>query len=530
MTDLYEQKHQSNSLITGQESLSLNDRLGLIALIDEGMKMGSTDSPIVADLFNNLWGLVNATVSGSKINRQRPEDGQNGFHVFEINAESGENIGRLNMLYLKKPIPCYYLVYVEVTAPFRRKGLGTRIVKDFGEFLIKKSAVGILDNIIPEDDPTYDIYYKNAWEPIEDIIGDSMVNEQRNYMVFIPPAFQGKDLKEPFIKLLYHLKRKRAAIDMRDNETMVRRTIAEFKDLYQSLLTYFHIEIEKGESPPIMRLMFTRFVTKLIAFRRRIGTLIGYTGGESMGQISLGPEISNMKAKSYAPKELAKGASLVVGDLTLLARLPLELQKEPAQFIETLPNYRRPSFIAWLNEKGKTYEDMLTLGDLFDLGFDPTRLKEITIDGKPFIFERMQARQLTELGKKNELLQRIASEMQGEKVRNAWLKVNPMLLAIRDRGNAYVLRRKIEGIHWEEALEQLQSHPSLKAMNASTSVDRLLLATVRDAMERIANKIEVDKGAILDQMTAFVSWNIEFNQPRVVIEFGSTYLESFWIA
>ena len=143
--------------------LSLNDRLGLIALIDEGMRMGSGESPVVADLFNNLWGLVNVTVSGSKINRHKPNEGKNGFRMFELNSETGENIGRLNMLYLKKPIPCYYLVYVEVAAPFRNRGLGTRIIEQFGEFLIQKSAVGILDNIIPEDDPTYTIYYKLAW-------------------------------------------------------------------------------------------------------------------------------------------------------------------------------------------------------------------------------------------------------------------------------------------------------------------------------------------------------------------------------
>ena len=86
--------------------------------------MGSPNTPLMADLFSNLWDLVSVTVSGSKIDQLKPADSRNGFSVFEINAESGENLGRLNMLYLKKPIPCYYLVYVEVAPPFRRKGLG----------------------------------------------------------------------------------------------------------------------------------------------------------------------------------------------------------------------------------------------------------------------------------------------------------------------------------------------------------------------------------------------------------------------
>ena len=139
-----------------RKDLGLNERLGLISLIDEGMRMKSAESPIVPDLFNNLWALVSETVSGSRINRLKPEDSQNGFRVIEVNAETGENLGRLNMLYLRKPVPCYYLVYVEIGAPFRRKGLGTQILKHFRKFLIKRSAIGILDNIIPEEDPTYD--------------------------------------------------------------------------------------------------------------------------------------------------------------------------------------------------------------------------------------------------------------------------------------------------------------------------------------------------------------------------------------
>ena len=58
-----------------------------------------------------------------------------------------------------------------------------------------------------------------------------------------------------------------------------------------------------------MRFMFTRFVTKLIAFRRRIGDLVGYTGGESMEQITLTPEVARLEVKSYPPRELANSKS-----------------------------------------------------------------------------------------------------------------------------------------------------------------------------------------------------------------------------
>jgi hypothetical protein len=202
----------------------------------------------------------------------------------------------------------------------------------------------------------------------------------------------------------------------------------------------------------------------------------------------------------------------------------------PASFIESLPNYRRPAFMTWLNERGKFHGDPLTLGDLLDLGFDPTRLKEITLDGQEFIFERLQERQLSLLKKKNKLLDRIASEMPTAKVGSAWLKVNPVLLVIRDRGNAYVLRRKIRAIHWEEAIDQLQTHPRLRRLNADMQMDQLLLATVRMAGEVIEARLGLEKGMVQDQLTPFVPWDLENNHPKMVIDFEGSYLESLWMA
>ncbi|RJR31524.1 MAG: MBL fold metallo-hydrolase, partial [Desulfobacteraceae bacterium] len=276
----------------GEKGLNASEKLSLVRLIDEGMRLGLPGAPVMSDLFDDLWDLVDATVAGSRISRQKPESSDNGFHQIDITAETGESLGRLNMLYLKKPAPCYYLVYVEVAAPFRKKGLGNRIIKHFGEFLDRKSSLGILDNIIPSKDPTYEIYLKNSWLPVTDILGPGAAEEDTNYMVYVPPAHKGNGLRSELPRLLYHLKRKRAVIDARDNEVMVRRSLEEFKALYNTLYSYFGAEIETRQSPVYMRFMFTRFVTKFIAFRRRIGSLIGYTGGESAGQISLAPEIA----------------------------------------------------------------------------------------------------------------------------------------------------------------------------------------------------------------------------------------------
>jgi hypothetical protein len=512
-----------------KEALSLNDRLSLLALMDEGMRLGLQEAPVAADLFSDLWELVDATAKGGKVNRLRFSDSQDGFQMFEIKAETGELLGRLNMLYLNKPIPCYYLVYVEVAAPFRRKGLGNRILKYFAEFLISKSAIGVLDNIIPPEEPTYDIYLKHSWKPVEEIIGQVMLYRDDNYMIFIPPALEGKDLKQQVLKLMYHLKRRRAVIDIRDNETMVKRTMSEFRSLYQALLAYFGTELKNPQSSVFMRFLFTRFVTKFIAFRRSIGDLLGYTGGESTEQITLDNGIEKLQIKSYAPREFVKQKAFGIGDLELLSRLPEDLKKEPVRVIESLPNYRRPNFMTWLETHGKAFKDSLTLGDLMDLGFDPTRLKEITIDDQAYIFERIQARQIEILQKRNTFLEQISAKLSNTKVKSAWLKTNPILLIIQDRGNGYVLRRKIDAIHMEEALEQLQSDPKLKTLNETTRFDRILVDTVRGATADIASRLDVEKEWVLDQLTPFVSWDLKNNQPKMVIEFNTSYLESLWM-
>ena len=199
---------------SGRETkrLTLNERLALINLMEGGMRRVASDAPMTADLFENLSGLLNETVSGAKIDRLGADQSNNGFKILEINSDKGENLGRLNMLYLKKPIPCYYLVYVEVAAPFRNKGLGNLVLDVFRDFLAEKTAVGLLDNIIPNNDPTYDIYLKLDWKPIEQITQTPSSPADGQYMIYVPPGLAERDLKDPVLKLIHHLKRSTCGI------------------------------------------------------------------------------------------------------------------------------------------------------------------------------------------------------------------------------------------------------------------------------------------------------------------------------
>jgi len=510
--------------------LSLIDRLNLISLIDEGMRHKHSNSPILSDFFNDLWDLIDNTISGSKMFCLKPEDSLNGFHQIDLNADSGENLGRMNMIYLNKPVPCYYLVYVEVSQFLRRKGLGTRILEYFNRFLGEKSAIGILDNIIPVEDPTFDFYRKQGWNPVTDIIGTPFLTDVEDYMIYIPSNLSKKELKAPVQKLLYHLSRKREMIHMRDNEIMVKQTIDEFRALHTGLMTYFNVHLLQGGCDANARFFFTKFVTKLIAFRRKIGELIGYTGGESIEQITLAPMVASWPIQSYVPADLAYDTSSISGNFELLSALPRKLLKQPSPYIESLPNYLRPSLRSWIEKKKSTVEQPFTIGDLMELGFDPTRLKEMTVKENKYIIERMPIKKLKEIQAKQKLLDRIAPLTNRLLANGTLLKVNPPLLIIQDQGNAYILRNKIEAIHWDEALEQTQTHAALKELNQTIKLDKLIRKSLKTAVHLLSAELTLKERDALDTFSWFVSWNLETNQPRLLIDFSEPYFDSIWMA
>ncbi len=501
----------------------------MIDLIDESIGRGSPDLYLFADLFENLWIHINRTISGSRIDHLNPIESKNGFRVLEINAASGENLGRLSMLYLKKPLPCYYLAYVEVLPFFRKRGLGNRILKQMNRFLTEKSALGILDNIIPQEEPTYSIYAKMGWKPIAEVTGETDKEGRTHYMVYIPPSLQNQDLKEPIARMLYHLNRKRPVIEMRENEVMVERTISEFRDLYEALKKYFSKELEQGVYTPLMRFLFTRFVSRFNGFRRRIGDLIGYTGGESMEQIVLSPRIASLPMQSYAPSA-QRGQVVYLNEEVIAPHLPVDLLEEPARFIADLPHYARPSFLTWLRKQGRSIHDPLSIGDLMDLGFDPSRLKEITLGGRDYIMERLHARQLPDLKRDMAFFKDLALRPNVLVARGTKVRVNPPLLILRDAANAYVLRSKVEGIHWEEALEQLTLSPHLSALNRSLKLARVMRDTIQEARFLWEERLGDLWNEELQRTTWFVSWDLKNNLPRLLVDMAAPYLESIWMA
>ncbi|MDI6761955.1 MAG: GNAT family N-acetyltransferase [Thermodesulfobacteriota bacterium] len=509
--------------------IGLKDMLTLVDVTLEDQLWGS-EHLFPYDVFEGLHELMARTIHGTKIERSRPKSGSQPFHTFEIHTEEGDTLGYLNMIFLRKPIPCYYLVYVEVLASFRGRGLGNKILKAFKEFVENKEAMGLLDNIIPNDEPTYDIYSKLGWKDIEEWIGESVVNGERHYMVFIPASLESLDLRGRLIKLLFKVKKKRPIIDMHDNESMVRRTISEFRSVYETLKHLFDLELSTGTPTPFMRFMFTKFITKVLGFRRRITTLLGYTGGESLDQISLSEQIKSLPLQSYSLWSSKEGQADLWGEERVIRNLPEELKREPTLYIESLFFYRRPYLSSWFREKEKGESLNLKIADILDLGFDPTRLREFQHEGVEYIFERSTPLFLSSIEKRRGFLPKIAGHTSGMRFRHATVQVNPPLVILQDKGNVYILRRKLEGIHFEEALDQLRTSTHLKEMNRTGRIDQAMILTVQEIKKELRKRFGSNFYEEIEDLTFFIPWNLESNMPRVTVDTASIFLDTLWIA
>jgi GNAT superfamily N-acetyltransferase len=509
--------------------IGLKDTLTVIDLaLGDQLKELSTSFP--HEVFEGLNDLMDKTIHGTKIERFRPKGGHQPFHTFEIHTEGGEVVGHLNMIYLRKPIPCYYLVYVEVLPPFRGRGLGNKILRDFREFVENTKAVGLLDNIILPGEPTYHIYTQLGWKSIESLIGDTRVNGEGRYMVFIPTSFKTSDFREKLIRLLFKVKEKRPIIDMYDNESMVKRTIAEFRSVYEVLEHLFEAELSIGASTPLMGFMFTKFVTKVLGFRRRITKLLGYTGGESLEQISISDRIKALPIQPYSLWSSEEDRVEIWGEEEIIRGLSGELKKEPTFYIETLPLYRRPYLSSWMEKKGVALSPRLKISDLLEMGFDPTKLREFRHEGADYIFERISPFSLPSIEKKRILFPKIAESLLRTRFHHSTFQTNPPLAILQEKGNVYILRRKVEGIHLEEALDQLRTSLHLKETNRAVGIDRTLILIVNEMIKWLGKGFHSSLREEIEDLTFFVPWDIERNSPRIHVDISGISLDTLWIA
>ena len=204
--------------------------------------------------------------------------------------------------------------------------------------------------------------------------------------------------------------------------------------------------------------------------------------------------------------------------------------KEPTFFIEDLPLYRRPYLFSWMDGKGLDQSLRLNISDLMGLGFDPTRLRAFRHQEKDYIFERISPSLLPSIEKLRNLLKKISGHISGIRICHAAILINPPLAVLLDRGNGYILRKKIGGIHSEEALDQLRSSAHLKEMNRAAGIDRALVSTINEVNEWLRKALGPKDGREIEHLTFFIPWDFENNMPKVTVDVSGVFLDTLWIA
>ena len=276
--------------------------------------------------------------------------------------------------------------------------------------------------------------------------------------------------------------------------------------------------------------MITKFVTNLLGFRRRIATFLGYTGGESLAQISISDQIKDLPILPYSIWSPHESRVEIWEEVEAIRHLPERLLKEPTFFIEDLPLYQRPYLFPWIEEKGIDRSLRLKISDLMELGFDPTRLRAFRHQEEDYIFERISPSLLPSIEKLRNLLKKISGRISEIRFYHAAILINLPLAAFLDRGNGYVLRKKVGGIHSEEALDQLRGSPHLKEMNRAAGIDRVLVSTINEVNTWLRKSLGPRASREVEDLTFFVPWDFDMNMPKVTVDVAGVFLDTLWVA
>jgi hypothetical protein len=117
------------------------------------------------------------------------------------------------------------------------------------------------------------------------------------------------------------------------------------------------------------------------------------------------------------------------------------------------------------------------------------------------------------------------------RIHGSRLLVNPPLLWIQERGNAYILRKKIQAIHGEEALSQLRSQEALKDLNRQLRVDKTIERTIGAVLSFLKSHLRMPAPLAPADLALFVPWDLQSNRPLAAIDDRlQPYLEQVWLA
>ncbi|MCR4312101.1 MAG: GNAT family N-acetyltransferase [Candidatus Uhrbacteria bacterium] len=84
-------------------------------------------------------------------------------HRLKLLDSKGELAGFAEMVYFGKPVPMYYLEYMQINESHRGKGYGGELIEQVNAFIKDKGKMGLLVNAIEEDKASHDMYLAHGW-------------------------------------------------------------------------------------------------------------------------------------------------------------------------------------------------------------------------------------------------------------------------------------------------------------------------------------------------------------------------------
>jgi hypothetical protein len=225
-----------------------------------------------------------------------------------------------------------------------------------------------------------------------------------------------------------------------------------------------------------------------------------------------------------------EGQAEIWGEEGIIRTLPEELKKEPTQYIEDLPLYRRPYLSSWMDKEKEGRFVNLKIRDLLELTFDPTKLREFHHAGVEYVFERISPHFLPSIEKSRKILSKIAKNVERVRFHPASVHINPPLAILRDRGNVYILRRKLDGIHLEEGLDQLRTSSHLKDMNRVMGIDRMAVMMTNQIKRRLRKVLDASLCEEIENLAFFISWDLQKNIPKLMVDVTGISMHTIWVA
>lgn len=85
-------------------------------------------------------------------------------HRLKLVDSEGNLAGFAELVYFGKPVPAYYLEYMQTNPSHRGKGFGGELIEQVNAFIASKGKMGVLVDAVEEDSAARGIYERHGWQ------------------------------------------------------------------------------------------------------------------------------------------------------------------------------------------------------------------------------------------------------------------------------------------------------------------------------------------------------------------------------